>query len=141
MKVDGKLGAREVGRGGLVGNTAGHRGDRGGPAAGEGRLRRAVVLGVRARPLPAPTPAEHTERMTLGTGIAVAFARSPMQLAYTAHDLQAYSGGRFTLGLGSQMKPHIERRFRCRGAIPRGGCANSSWPCGRSGRRGTRAPR
>ena len=34
-----------------------------------------------------------------------------MQLAYTAHDLQAYSGGRFTLGLGSQIRPHIERRF------------------------------
>ena len=55
--------------------------------------------------------AEHTERTELGTAIAVAFARSPMQLAYTAHDLQAYSGGRFILGLGSQVKPHIERRF------------------------------
>jgi probable F420-dependent oxidoreductase len=55
--------------------------------------------------------AEHTERIELGTAIAVAFARSPMQLAYTAHDLQAYSGGRFTLGLGSQIRPHIERRF------------------------------
>ena len=55
--------------------------------------------------------AEHTERAELGTAIAVAFARSPMQLAYTAHDLQAYSGGRFILGLGSQIKPHIERRF------------------------------
>ena len=49
--------------------------------------------------------------MELGTAVAVAFARSPMQLAYTAHDLQAYSGGRFILGLGSQIKPHIERRF------------------------------
>ena len=55
--------------------------------------------------------AEYTEQMELGTAIAVAFARSPMQLAYTAHDLQAYSGGRFILGLGSQIKPHIERRF------------------------------
>ena len=61
--------------------------------------------------LPLLLAAEHTERMELGTAIAVAFARSPMQLAYTAHDLQAYSGGRFTLGLGSQVKPHIERRF------------------------------
>ena len=61
--------------------------------------------------LPLMLAAEHTERTTLGTGIAVAFARSPMQLAYTAHDLQAYSGGRFILGLGSQVKPHIERRF------------------------------
>ncbi len=55
--------------------------------------------------------AEHTTRLEVGTAIAVAFARSPMQLAYTAHDLQAHSGGRFILGLGSQVKPHIERRF------------------------------
>ena len=55
--------------------------------------------------------AEHTGQIALGTAIAVAFARSPMQLAYTAHDLQAYSGGRFILGLGSQIKPHIERQF------------------------------
>ncbi len=61
--------------------------------------------------LPLVLAAEHTEQMELGTAIAVAFARSPMQLAYTAHDLQAYSGGRFILGLGSQVKPHIERRF------------------------------
>ena len=61
--------------------------------------------------LPLVLAAEHTERIELGTAIAVAFARSPMQLAYTAHDLQAYSDGRFVLGLGSQIKPHIERRF------------------------------
>jgi probable F420-dependent oxidoreductase len=61
--------------------------------------------------LPLALAAEHTERMEIGTAIAVAFARSPMQIAYTAHDLQAYSDGRFILGLGSQIKPHIERRF------------------------------
>ncbi|WP_405856634.1 LLM class F420-dependent oxidoreductase [Streptomyces sp. NBC_01515] len=61
--------------------------------------------------LPLLLAAEHTDRLEVGTAIAVAFARSPMQLAYTAHDLQAYSGGRFSLGLGSQIKPHIERRF------------------------------
>ncbi|MBK5288979.1 MAG: LLM class F420-dependent oxidoreductase [Acidimicrobiia bacterium] len=55
--------------------------------------------------------AEHTDRIELGTGIAVAFARSPMTLANTAWDLQGYSGGRFILGLGSQIKPHIEKRF------------------------------
>jgi probable F420-dependent oxidoreductase len=55
--------------------------------------------------------AEHTERLEIGTAIAVAFARSPMTMAYTAHDLQAFSNGRFLLGLGSQIKPHIERRF------------------------------
>jgi probable F420-dependent oxidoreductase len=61
--------------------------------------------------LPLLLSAEHTMRIEIGTAIAVAFARSPMQLAYTAHDLQAYSGGRFILGLGSQVKPHIKRRF------------------------------
>ncbi|HYI60887.1 MAG TPA: TIGR03617 family F420-dependent LLM class oxidoreductase [Acidimicrobiales bacterium] len=55
--------------------------------------------------------AEHTERMELGTGIAVAFARNPMTLAQSAHDLQRFSQGRFLLGLGSQIKPHITRRF------------------------------
>jgi len=55
--------------------------------------------------------AEHTERIELGTGIAVAFARNPMTLAQSAHDLQRFSGGRFLLGLGSQIKPHITWRF------------------------------
>lgn len=61
--------------------------------------------------LPLVLAAEHTSRIEVGTAIAVAFARSPMQLAYTAHDLAAYSDGRFVLGLGSQVRPHIERRF------------------------------
>jgi probable F420-dependent oxidoreductase len=55
--------------------------------------------------------AEHTNRIELGTGIAVAFARSPMTLANIGWDLQAYSKGRFNLGLGSQIKAHIEKRF------------------------------
>lgn len=55
--------------------------------------------------------AEHTEQIELGTGIAVAFARNPMSMAMLANDLQAYSKGRFLLGLGSQIKPHIEKRF------------------------------
>ena len=55
--------------------------------------------------------AEHSERIELATSIAVAFARSPMILAGLAHDLNAYSNGRFTLGLGSQVKPHITKRF------------------------------
>jgi probable F420-dependent oxidoreductase len=54
---------------------------------------------------------EQTERVELGTGIAVAFARNPMNLAQIAWDLQAVSGGRFILGLGSQIKPHITKRF------------------------------
>jgi probable F420-dependent oxidoreductase len=55
--------------------------------------------------------AEHTQRVELGTGIAVAFARNPMTLANLGHDLQTYSAGRAILGLGSQIKPHIEKRF------------------------------
>lgn len=61
--------------------------------------------------LPIPLIAEHTTRLQFGTAIAVAFARSPATLAYTAWDLAAQSGGRFLLGLGTQVKPHIERRF------------------------------
>jgi probable F420-dependent oxidoreductase len=52
-----------------------------------------------------------TEKMELMTAIAVAFARNPMSLAYLGNDLQNLSQGRFTLGLGSQIKAHIERRF------------------------------
>jgi probable F420-dependent oxidoreductase len=54
---------------------------------------------------------QSTEHVELGTGIAVAFARNPMNLAQIAWDLQAASGGRFILGLGSQIKPHITKRF------------------------------
>lgn len=52
-----------------------------------------------------------TKRIKLGTSIALAFTRSPTTLAYTAWDLQALSNGRLILGLGSQVKGHIERRF------------------------------
>ena len=55
--------------------------------------------------------AEHTERLEVGTSIAVAFARNPMTLANIGWDLQSYSKGRFMLGLGSQIKPHITKRF------------------------------
>ena len=55
--------------------------------------------------------AEHTSTLELGTSIAVAFARNPMTLANIGWDLQAYSQGRFILGLGSQIKPHITKRF------------------------------
>ena len=55
--------------------------------------------------------AEHTERIDLMTSIAVAFARNPMNLAQVGHDLNVYSKGRFVLGLGSQIAPHITRRF------------------------------
>jgi probable F420-dependent oxidoreductase len=55
--------------------------------------------------------AEHSTRIELITSIAVAFARSPMILANLAHDLNAFSKGRFILGLGSQIQPHITKRF------------------------------
>jgi len=61
--------------------------------------------------LPHVIAAQHTERIELGTSIAVAFARNPMTLAMIANDLHLYSQGRFILGLGSQIQPHIEKRF------------------------------
>jgi probable F420-dependent oxidoreductase len=61
--------------------------------------------------LPIAIAAEHTERVQLRTGVAVAFPRSPTHLAMVANDLQLLSRGRFQLGLGSQVKAHVERRF------------------------------
>jgi probable F420-dependent oxidoreductase len=61
--------------------------------------------------LPCVLVAEHTATLRFGTAIAVSFARSPANLAYTAWDLAAQSNGRFILGLGTQVKAHIERRF------------------------------
>jgi len=57
-------------------------------------------------------------QMQVGTAIAVAFPRSPMHVAYAAHDLQALTGGRFVLGLGSQIKPHIVKRFSAEWSKP-----------------------
>lgn len=61
--------------------------------------------------LPLALAAEHTSTLQLGTAVAIAFARSPMTVAHTAWDLAQQSQGRFILGLGTQVKPHIERRF------------------------------
>ena len=61
--------------------------------------------------LPLVLAAEATEELELMTAVAIAFARNPMTLATQANDLQLLSEGRFHLGLGSQIKPHIERRF------------------------------
>jgi probable F420-dependent oxidoreductase len=61
--------------------------------------------------LPGALIAEHTRRLYFGTAVAIAFARSPATLAYTAWDLSQASKGRFILGLGTQVKAHIERRF------------------------------
>ena len=61
--------------------------------------------------LPLTLAAEHTRRIDLGTAIAVAFPRSPTVLAHIAWDLAAQSEGRFILGLGTQVRAHVERRF------------------------------
>ena len=61
--------------------------------------------------LPNVLIAEHTSRIQCGTGIAVSFGRSPATIAHSAWDLAQLSGGRFILGLGTQVKAHIERRF------------------------------
>ncbi|MEX2081340.1 MAG: TIGR03617 family F420-dependent LLM class oxidoreductase, partial [Dehalococcoidia bacterium] len=61
--------------------------------------------------LPCVPAMEATERILVGTSVAIAFPRSPMVTAMTAWDLQRFSGGRFVLGLGSQVKGHNERRF------------------------------
>ena len=59
-----------------------------------------------------------TERLELYTAIAIAFARNPMILANIGWDLQALSKGRFLLGLGSQIRPHIEKRFSMQWSKP-----------------------
>jgi probable F420-dependent oxidoreductase len=61
--------------------------------------------------LPLAVAAGATERLSLGNSVAIAFSRSPMVTAQLAWDLQDISGGRFILGLGTQVKAHITRRF------------------------------
>jgi probable F420-dependent oxidoreductase len=61
--------------------------------------------------LPLAVAAEHTETLELYTAVAIAFARNPMLLANLGYDLQLQSGGRFILGLGSQIRPHIQKRY------------------------------
>jgi probable F420-dependent oxidoreductase len=61
---------------------------------------------------------EATHRATVGTAIAVAFGRTPLTIAHASYDLALYAQGRFVLGLGSQVKPHIERRFSMPWSMP-----------------------
>jgi probable F420-dependent oxidoreductase len=91
-----------------------------GLAAAPGRARHAEVVGYDAvwsgevahdPLLPLAAAAVSTTTIQLGTSIAVAFARSPMSVAYQAWDLAEASRGRFVLGLGTQIKAHIQRRF------------------------------
>ena len=99
MKVDALLGAVEdAAEAARRAEAAGYAGAFTGEVAGDPFLPLVAAAGV-------------TERLTLGTSIAVAFARSPMTVAYTAHDLQRLSRGRFVLGLGTQVEAHVVRRF------------------------------
>ena len=61
--------------------------------------------------LPLALAAEHTKTLQLGTAIAIAFARNPMNLANLGYGLPSITVGRFWLGLGTQVRPHIEKRF------------------------------
>jgi probable F420-dependent oxidoreductase len=100
VKVDGML----AGPLGAAGEQA-HRLEQSGYSGGW------TIEGSNDPFLPHVIAAEHSSTLELGTAIAVAFARNPMTLAHTAWDLQGLSGGRFILGLGSQIKPHITKRF------------------------------
>ena len=100
MKVDGGIPAQLA----LVPDAAGALERRGYDGAWTAELNHDPFL-------PLVLAAEHTSTLELGTGIAVAFARNPMIVANLGWDLQSYSGGRFMLGLGSQIRPHIEKRF------------------------------
>jgi probable F420-dependent oxidoreductase len=62
--------------------------------------------------------AEHTQRIELTTAVVIAFGRNPMTLAQSAYDLQLLSKGRFNLGLGTQIKPHIEKRYSMQWSKP-----------------------
>ena len=68
--------------------------------------------------LPAALIAEHTKRIKMGTSVAIAFPRSPMITAGVAWDLAGLSEGRFILGLGTQVKGHIERRYSTKWEAP-----------------------
>jgi probable F420-dependent oxidoreductase len=91
--------------------------------------------------LPLVAAAEQTEKLELATAIAVAFSRNPMTLATVANDLQLQSSGRFILGLGSQIRPHIEKRFSMPWSKPAARmrelilAIRAIWDCWRTGER------
>jgi len=70
--------------------------------------------------LPLAIAAEHTRSVSLGTNVAIAFPRSPLVTAQLAWDLQQISGGRFELGLGTQVRGHVERRYASEWTAPAG---------------------
>ena len=61
--------------------------------------------------IPLAASAHTTSTLELGTAVAIGFARNPMVLANIGHDMQLLTEGRFVLGIGSQIRPHIENRF------------------------------
>ena len=79
--------------------------------------------------------------LDLYTNVAIAFPRSPMHLAYQGWDLQRATGGRFALGLGTQIKPHIERRYSSTWDRPVGRMVDIVKATKRSGRTGPTARR
>lgn len=101
MKIDGGLGTSDITKAAEAAASQ--------EAAGYDGLWTAETSHDPFLPLAVAAPA--TERVELGTSIAVAFARNPMLLANTGWDMQQLSQGRFVLGLGSQIKPHITKRF------------------------------
>ena len=89
--------------------------------------------------VPLTLASQTTERIELGTAIAVAFARTPMMAAHIAWDLQALTGGRFVLGLGTQIRPHIENRYGMPWSKPAArmreyvGAVRAIWDCWTTG--------
>jgi probable F420-dependent oxidoreductase len=101
MKIDGALLAADLAQTGAVARTLEAQGF-------DGLL---SFEGAHDPFLPLVAAAEHTTHVELTTAVAIAFARNPMVCAYMANDLQLLSRGRFVLGLGTQIRPHIEKRF------------------------------
>ena len=89
--------------------------------------------------LPLVAAATNTSKIELITSIAVAFARNPMTLANIGYDLNLVSQGRFILGLGSQIKPHITKRFSMPWSSPAARmkemveAINAIWDCWQNG--------
>jgi len=101
VRIDAALGAGELGAVGALARAAEAQG-----------LDGIWFSETEADPfLAAALAAEHTTRVQIGTAVALAFVRSPTSLAYLAWGLARLSGGRFILGLGSQVRAHVERRF------------------------------
>jgi probable F420-dependent oxidoreductase len=101
LKIDGALLAPDLGRAGSEARRLEELGYDGG----------FTFEGPHDPFFPLLLAARETTRLELATAIAIAFARTPMLLATLGYDLHTFSQGRFILGLGSQIRPHIERRF------------------------------